>query len=116
MRQFTGISKQLTLNAINKFDRKIKGKGTVRAGKGFTLFILNGDVNIIKIIKLFKDSDVLIDGVTEKVKHETKKQEGALLAALVAPLGASLVQPVISSVVKGISGRGYMKSRKRIYG
>ena len=29
----------LTSNAINKFERKISGKGTVRAGKGFTLFI-----------------------------------------------------------------------------
>ena len=27
----------LTLNAINKFERKISGKGTARAGKGFTL-------------------------------------------------------------------------------
>ena len=72
-------------------------------------------MNIIKIIKLFKDSDVLIDGVTEKVKHETKKQEGALLAALVAPLGASLVQPVISSVVKGISGRGVKKQEEDIW-
>ena len=29
----------LTTNAINKFERKISGKGAVRAGKGFTLFI-----------------------------------------------------------------------------
>ena len=29
----------LTSNAINKFERKISGKGAVRAGKGFTLFI-----------------------------------------------------------------------------
>ena len=27
----------LTSSAINKFDRKISGKGAVRAGKGFTL-------------------------------------------------------------------------------
>ena len=64
----------LTLNAINKFERKISGKGAVRAGKGFTLFILNEDMNdIIKIIKSLEDSGVLIDGVTETVKHETKK-------------------------------------------
>ena len=29
----------LTSSVINKFDRKISGKGAVRAGKGFTLFI-----------------------------------------------------------------------------
>ena len=49
---------------------------------------------------------VLIDGVTETVKDEIKKQEGGFLAVLLAPSAASLVQQVISSVVKGISGRG----------
>ena len=49
------------------------------------------------------DSCVLIDGVTETVKHEIKKQEGGFLGPLLAPLADSLVQPVISSVVKGIS-------------
>ena len=31
----------LTSNVINKFERKISGKGAVRAGKGFSLFISN---------------------------------------------------------------------------
>ena len=39
-------------------------------------------------------------------KRWNQKQEGGFLGALLAPLVASLVQPVISSVVKGISGRG----------
>ena len=60
--------------------------------------------DIIKVIKSLADSGILIDGVTEIVKHETKKQEGKFLEALLAPLAASIVQPVISSVVKGISG------------
>ena len=83
----------------------------MRAGKGFTLFISNEDMNdIIKIIKSFKDSGVLIIIVTETVKHEIKKQEGGFLSALLAPLVTSLVQPVICSVVKGISGRGVRKA------
>ena len=46
----------------------------MRAGKGFTLFILNEDINdIIKIIKSSEDLGKLIDGVTEKVKHEIKE-------------------------------------------
>ena len=49
---------------------------------------------------------VLIEGVTETVKDKIKKQEGGFLAVLLAPSAASLVQQVISSVVKGISGRG----------
>ena len=71
--------------------------------------------DITKIIKSLENSGVLLDGVTKTVKHEIKRQEGGFLGALLAPLAASLVQPVISSVVKGISergvrraGRGYM--------
>ena len=72
---------------------------------------LNEHMNdIIKILKLLEDSDVLIHGVTETVKHEIKKQEAGFLGALLAPLAASLVQPVISSVVKGISGRGVRRT------
>ena len=104
-----GLVSNLTSNAINKFDRKISGKGAVRAGKGFTLFISNEDMNdIFKIIKsLLEDSDVLTDGVTETVKHEIKKREGGFLGALLA---VTLVQPIISSVVKGISGRGVRRA------
>ena len=51
---------------------------------------------IIKIIKSLEDSGVLINGVTETVKHEIKKQEGGILGALLAHLATSLVQPVIS--------------------
>ena len=47
--------------------------------------------DIIKIIKSLEDSGVLIDGVTETVKHEIKQQEHAFLTALLAPLAASLV-------------------------
>ena len=66
--------------------------------------------DIIKIIKSIVDSGVLIDGVTETVKYEIKKEEGRFLRALLAPLTTSIVQPVISSVVKGISGRGVRRA------
>ena len=58
---------------------------------------------IIKIIKLLEDLGVLIDGITETVKHEIKKQEGDVLARL----AASFVQRMISSVIKGIFGKGF---------
>ena len=91
----------------------------MRAEKGFTLFISNEDINdIIKIIKSLADSNVLIDGITETAKIEIKKQEDEFLPVLLAHLTTSLVQPVISSVVKGISGigvrragRGYMDKK-----
>ena len=66
--------------------------------------------DVIKIIKLLEDPLTLIDGVTETVKHEIKKQEGRFIGALLAPLVTSVVQPVISSVVKSISGRGVRRA------
>ena len=111
-----GLVTNLASNAINIFERKISGKGAVRAGKWFTFFISNEDMNdIIKIIKSLEVSSVLIDWVIEIVKHEIKKQEGGFLGALLAPLAASIVQPVISRVVKGISGRGVKKHEVDIW-
>ena len=66
--------------------------------------------DIVKIIKSLKDSGVLIDGVTETEKHKIEKQEGRFFGALLAPLAALLVQPVISSIVEGISGRGVRRA------
>ena len=67
---------------------------------------------IINIIKSLEDSNVLIDGITETVKMKQKKQEGGFLPALSAPLAASLVQTVIFSAVKGISGRGIRRPER----
>ena len=55
--------------------KKNKWKGVARAGKRFTIYISNIYVNdIIKIIKSIEDSGVLIDGVTEIVKHVIKNK------------------------------------------
>ena len=44
------------------------------------MFISNEDIdNIIKTIKSLEDSSVLIDAVTETVKHEIKNQEADFL-------------------------------------
>ena len=91
------VASNAALNAINKFERKISGTGAVRVGKGFILFISNEDVDdIIKIIKSLGNSGILIVRITKAVEHQIKKQEGGFLGALLAPLAASVVQPVIS--------------------
>ena len=55
-------------------------QGTVRAGKGFTLFISNEDVDdFIKIVKSLEDSEVLIDGVAEAIKHGIKNKKADFL-------------------------------------
>ena len=54
---------------------KISGNEAVRAGKWFTLFISNEDMNdIIQTIKSLENSGVLIDEVTETVKNEIQKR------------------------------------------
>ena len=78
----------------------------MRAEKGFTLFILNEDVNdTVKIIKWLEDPAALIDGVKHKIKNKNMDILGHILVA-------SIVQPVISLVVKNISGRGVRKAGK----
>ena len=68
--------------------------------------------DIIKITKSLEDSRVWIYEVTETVRYETEKQESGFLAVLLALLAVQLVQPVMSSVVKGKSERGVRKARK----
>ena len=74
--------------------------------------------DIIKIIKSLENSGILIDGVTETAKHEIKNKKVDFLKLCLASLAALLLQPVISSVVKDVSGggvsrggRGYMDKK-----
>ena len=65
-------------------------------------------MNDIKIIKSLEDSGVLIDRVTET-------EEGRFIGALLKPLAASIVQPVIFSVVRGLSGTGAKQQEDDIW-
>ena len=71
----TPLASMASVPAIDDvFQRKIRGRGVVRAGKGITLVFLSEDMDdIIRIIKLQENSGVLFDGVNETVKHEIKK-------------------------------------------
>ena len=51
---FLGLVSNLTSNAINKFERKISGKGAVETGKVITLFISNEDMKIFRMKILLK--------------------------------------------------------------
>ena len=105
---------KVTSSKLDNFDRNMHGRGTgagvLRARKGFTLFILNEDMdNIIRIIKSLEISGVLIDGVTE-----IKKQEAGFLATLLAPMAASLTATVTSSLIGGFFGKGVMRSGRGV--
>ena len=57
-----GLVTNLTSSSINKFDRKISGKGAVRAEKRFSLFISKEDTDdIIKITNQLKIQEYLVE-------------------------------------------------------
>ena len=59
-----------------KIERKISGKGVARAGKGFTLFISNEDMDdFIKNVESLEKTGLLIDGANETVKNQVKKKK-----------------------------------------
>ena len=66
--------------------KKIHGSGTT------TLIISNEEMNdIMKIVQALEDSNILLKGVTEIIKNETKEQKGGFLSMLLGTLGASLL-------------------------
>ena len=61
-------------------EKKISGQETVQTEKRLTSFILNEYMNnFIKIIKPLEDMGVLIDVVTETVKHQIKNKKAESL-------------------------------------
>ena len=68
--------------------------------------------DIIRIIKSLENSGILIDGVTETVKPEIKKQECGFLGAGLVPLTTELIKSVASSLVKGAFRKGVMKEER----
>ena len=62
--------------------------------------------DIIEIVQALENSNVLLKGVTKKIKNETKKQEGGFLSMLLGTLGASLLGNLLAGkeIVRASSG------------
>ena len=71
------------------------------------------DIIIIKIIKSVEDLGVLTDGVTETVNPEVKKTRWQISWSFLNTFSQLWVQTIISSLVKGISGRGVKRAERR---
>ena len=87
--------------------KKIHGSGTT------TLIISNEEMNdIMKIVQALENSNILLKGVTETIKNETKEQKGGFLTMLLAALGASLLGNLLAD--KGIvrAGSGNNKGKE----
>ena len=56
------------------------------------MLVSNEEMNgVIKIVQALEDSNILLKGVTETVKNETKEQKGRILSMLLGALSASLL-------------------------
>ena len=79
--------------------KNIHGSGTT------TLIILNEEINdLMKIIQVLEDYNVLLKGVNETIKNETKEQKGGFPSMLLGTLGASLLENLLTQ--KGIVRTG----------
>ena len=85
--------------------KKFLGSGN---NNNTTLIISNDEMDdILKIVKSFENSGVLLKGVSETIQHEAKEQRGGFLGMLLGTLGASLLGDVLS---KGLSGKGVIRA------
>ena len=81
--------------------KRILGSGNI------TLIISNEEMNdIIKIVQALEDSNILLKGVTETVKNETKEQKGGFLSMLLGTPGANLLGNLLTGkeIVRAGSG------------
>ena len=88
--------------------KKIHGSGTT------TLTVSNKEMNdIMKIVQALENYNILLKGVTEIIKNETKEQHEGFLGILVITLGSILLGNLLSGkgIVRASSGN---KKGKRI--
>ena len=78
--------------------KKVHGSGRPSSTN---LTISNEEMNeIMKIVQAVEDSNILLKGITKKIKYETKEQEGGFLSMFLAISGAILLGNLLSG--KGI--------------
>ena len=84
---------------MQEFKKKMHGSGTT------TLIISNEEMNdIMKITQALEDSNILLKGVTNTIKDETKEKKGGFLSTLLGTLGAILLGNLLTG--KGIARAG----------
>ena len=70
-----------------------------------TLIVSNKEINdIMKTVKFFEESGLLIKEFIETIKNETKERKGGFLDTLLGTLGASLLENMF--VCKGVIQAG----------
>ena len=67
--------------------------------------------DVTKIVQALEDSNILLKGVTETVKNETKEQKGGFLSMLLGTLGASLLGNLLTEKEFVRAGSGNNKGK-----
>ena len=69
--------------------------------------------DIIKIVKSFEDSGLLLKGVSETTQNEAKEQKRGFLSMLLGTLGASLLGNILAGKGMNRAGEGFIRA---VYG
>ena len=117
------LATKVNLSILDVFEKKVSRWGVVKVERGFTLSISNGEMNyIIRVVTSLESLGLLIDGATETVKHEIKREVWALLT-LMTLMFASLndtydffiTQTVASSLIKRTLGIGLRERQEEFF-
>ena len=81
-------------------------------GSGMTpLITSNEEMNdIIKIVKYFEESGLLLKGVRETIKNEAKEQKSRFLSMLLGTLGAILSGNLLTGKGTIMAGEGTIRA------
>ena len=88
--------------------QEFKKKNTKKHGSGTTTLISIEKMNdIMKIVQALEDSNILLKGVIETIKYETKEQKGGFLSMLLGTWRATLIGNLLTGkgTVRAGSGR-----------
>ena len=90
--------------------KKIPGSGTT------ALIISNEEKeDIMKIVKSLEESGLLIQGISETIKNETKEQKGVFLSILFGTLAASILGNVLAGQRVKRVGVGTIRADENFY-
>ena len=70
--------------------------------------------DVMKIVQALQNSGVLLKGVTEAIKNETKEQKGGFLSMLLDTLGASVLGNLLTGKGTVRAGEGTVRIREEI--
>ena len=65
--------------------------------------------DILKRVKSLEDAGLLLEGVSETIKNEAKKQKGGFLSMLLGTIGASLLGNMLAGKAVMRAGEGTVR-------